>query len=474
VQPLQLKLKNVPMDTSLVCSSTSSPLNNLETDSEKSIVLDCNNPEVSQQSDRTERKAIKSVFVVSKSDKPLMPCKPRKARHMLKKGEAHVINLNPFTIKLNFNCKESVQVCTLGIDTGFKFVGWSVVNKIEEISCGELTLDRKTSDRLTSKRMYRRLRRGRLRYRKPRFNNRKIDKGWLPPSIKRSLDTTLGLVNKLKKMLPVNKVVVETAKFDIQKINNPDISGTEYQQGDLFDFLNLRAYLVSREKGICQICGKKITDRIEKHHIIPRSGGGTNKSSNYALVHPECHKKLHNGKTKLKIKLNRQFKAETFMSIIHNEFKRVLGCEITFGYITAHIRKELRIEKSHANDAFVIAGGFDQKRSESLVRITQRRINNRVLQRNFKKGRPSIRTQRYKFQTGDFIWLKGKRYICGGTTGLGTQVYYLDDKEKKTISIKKIDRVYHTRSLIWEMQDIMTNSDIENSVLLSICRGNDN
>jgi 5-methylcytosine-specific restriction endonuclease McrA len=451
MQTLQLKFKNVPADTSLVRSSTSSPLNNPETDSEKSIVLDCNNPEVNRQFNRTERKAIKSVFVVSKSGKPLMPCKSRKARHMLKKGEAHVISLNPFTIKLNFDCTESVQVCTLGIDTGFKFVGWSAVNNYEEVLKGELTLDRKTSDRLTNKRMYRRLRRGRLRYRKPRFNNRKIDKGWLPPSIKRSLDTTLSLVEKLKKILPVNKVIVETAKFDIQKINNPNISGTEYQRGNLFDFLNLRAYLVSREKCTCQICGKKITDRIEKHHIIPRSDGGTNKSNNYALVHPECHKKLHNGKTKLKIKPGRIFKAETFTSIIRNEFKRILSCEITFGYITAHVRKELRIEKSHANDAFVIAGGFSQKRSGGLVRIIQRRINNRVLQKNFKKGRPSIRTKRYKFQTGDFIWIKKRRYICGGTMGLGKQIYYFDGREKKIISSKKIDRVYHTRSLVWEM-----------------------
>jgi hypothetical protein len=451
VQPLQLEFKNVPTDTSLVCSSTSSPLNSLETNSEVSIVLDCNNPEVTQQSNRTECKTTKSVFVVSKSGKPLMPCKPRKARHMLKKGEAHVVSLNPFTIKLNFECTESVQACTLGIDTGFKFVGWSTVSKTEEISCGELTLDRKTSDRLTNKRMYRKLRRGRLRYRKPRFNNRKIDKGWLPPSIKRSLDTTLGLVSKLKKLIPINKVVVETAKFDIQKINNPNISGIEYQQGDLFDFLNLRAYLVSREKGMCQICGKKITDRIEKHHIIPRSDGGTNKSSNYALVHPECHKKLHSGKTKLKIKPGRIFKAETFMSTIHNEFKKVLNCEITFGYITAHIRKSIMVEKSHANDAFIIARGFHQKRSEGLVKITQRRINNRVLQKNFKKRGPSIRTQRYKFQAGDFIWLKNKRYICGGVSCLGKQVYYFDDKEKKTISSNKIERAYHTRSLVWEM-----------------------
>jgi 5-methylcytosine-specific restriction endonuclease McrA len=436
---LQLKFKNVPTGASQACSSTSSSLNNLETDSEKSIVLDCNNPKVNQQFNRTERKAINSVFIISKSGKPLMPCKPRKARHMLKKGEAHVVNLNPFTLKLNFDCREVVQTCTLGVDTGFKFVGLSAVNIYEEVFCGELTLDRKTSERLTTKKMYRRLRRSRLRYRKPRFNNRKIDKGWLPPSIRRSLGTTISLISSLKKILSIDKVIVETAKFDIQKINNPDISGVEYQQGDLFGFLNLKSYLISREKGICQICGKKITDRIEKHHIIQRSDGGTNKANNYALVHSECHSKIHSGKTKLKIKPNKQFKAETFMSIIHNEFKKRLDCGITFGYITACVRKDLGIEKSHTNDAFVIAGGANQKKVAVHIEITQRRINNRVLQKNYKKGRPSIRTQRYKFQAGDIIWLKNKKYTCGGTTGLGKNVYYFNGKEKKIISSKKLN-----------------------------------
>jgi hypothetical protein len=406
---------------------------------------------VNQQFNRAEHNATKSVFVLSKSGKPLMPCKPRKARHMLKKGEAHVINLNPFTIKLNFDCEDFTQSCTLGIDTGFKFVGWSAINKTEETLRGELTLDRKTSDRLTTKKIYRRLRRGRLRYRKPRFNNRKVLKGWLPPSIKRSLDTTISLIGTLKKILPIDRVIVETAKFDIQKINNPEISGVEYQQGDLFGFLNLKSYLISREKGICQICGKKITDRIEKHHIMQRSKGGTSKSSNFALVHPECHKKLHNEKSKLKIKPNKQYKAETFMSIIHNEFKRVIGCKVTFGYITSYVRKRLGIEKSHTNDAFVIAEGANQKRFDRLVEITQRRINNRVLQRNFKKGRPSIRTQRYKFQAGDFVWIKNKKYICGGTTGLGKNAYYLDDIKKKVILSRRIERVYHTNSLVWKV-----------------------
>ena len=31
-------------------------------------------------------------------------------------------------------------------------------------------------------------------------------------------------------LLPVTKIVIETASFDIQKIKHPDVEGTDYQQ----------------------------------------------------------------------------------------------------------------------------------------------------------------------------------------------------------------------------------------------------
>ena len=126
-QQLQLELKNVPMDASQVHCSTSFVLNSLETNSEQNIVLDCNTSDVNQQVADPERNVSKTVcnktvnktvFVKSINNEPLMPCTPTKARHMLKKGEAHVVKLNPFTIKLNFECENKVQVGKLKIDDG--------------------------------------------------------------------------------------------------------------------------------------------------------------------------------------------------------------------------------------------------------------------------------------------------------------------------------------------------------------------
>ena len=47
-----------------------------------------------------EHKAESLVYVINKNGNPLMPCKPAKARHLLKEGKAKVANHNPFAIQL--------------------------------------------------------------------------------------------------------------------------------------------------------------------------------------------------------------------------------------------------------------------------------------------------------------------------------------------------------------------------------------
>lgn len=87
------------------------------------------------------------------------------------------------------------------------------------------------------------------RYRKPRFNNRVSckKKGWLAPSIEQKISTHLKVVNDIHKILPISQIIVEVASFDIQKINNPDISGEEYQQGEQLNFWNTREYVLHRD-----------------------------------------------------------------------------------------------------------------------------------------------------------------------------------------------------------------------------------
>jgi hypothetical protein len=277
-----------------------------------------------------------------------------------------------------------------------------------------------------------------------------MSSGWLPPSIQRKIDTQINLINTVKTLIPIKKVTVEIGKFDIQKIMNPDISGKGYQQGSLFGYNNMRAFLMFREQGKCQFCGKKSIkgDPFRTHHVNQRSEGGTDRADDLALVHESCHKKFHRENLFHKLKKAKEYKAETFMTIIAAKFKEALECEITFGYETKTKRDALGLDKGHINDAFVIAGGTDQERCKPY-RIEQKRINNRALQTNRKGFIPSIRKQRHSIQNRDFVWIEGKKYLCGGTASRGYQVYYFDGTEKKLISSKKIEKVYHTGSLVW-------------------------
>ncbi|MBR8836629.1 MAG: RRXRR domain-containing protein [Stigonema ocellatum SAG 48.90 = DSM 106950] len=117
---------------------------------------------------------------------------------------------------------------------------------------------------------HRRTRRNRLRYRIKRFDHRKRPEGWLAPSIQHKLDSHIKLVERIKTRMPITKIIVETAKFDIQKIKNPDIQSEEYQQGEQLGYKNLTDYIRHRDGYKCQNpdCKNKSADRIlQVHHL---------------------------------------------------------------------------------------------------------------------------------------------------------------------------------------------------------------
>jgi phage RecT family recombinase len=399
-----------------------------------------NNPEV-DLSQHTERlKAI--VYVISIEGRTLMPCTPAKAKKLLNGNRAKVIKLYPFTIKLNFECENQAQEIRLGVDSGFNNVGMSAITSTKEVLSQTITLDSKTSSRLTERRMYRRLKRNKLWYRKSRFLNRGNQKeGWLPPSIQRRYDAHLTLIKNAKSILPISKVTIETGNFDIAKIINPDINGIGYQQGDLYGYQNMRAYLMAREHGLCQLCHKEFTkgNPSHIHHCKERHEQGSDRSENLAIIHKKCHKKLHNNG--LKLFTPKEYKANTFMSIIQHKFKQdIPDVNITFGYKTFVERQKLGLEKSHATDAFVIAGGATQERYGSIT-IQQKHRNNRAIQLNRKGFSPSIRKQRYAIQPKDLIWINGKIFSVGGMQDKGTRVKIEDSK--KVYSIKSVEKMYH-------------------------------
>jgi hypothetical protein len=390
------------------------------------------------------------AYVLNQRGKPIMPCSSRKARLLLKKGEAKVVKTNPFfVIQLTKATGESVSKMNLGIDSGSKFVGFSVIDSKKEILCGTLDLDLRTSERLKERSMYRRLRRRKLWYRKPRFNNRTKPKGSLTPSIQRKFDTHIKLINKIKEILPIKNLFIEVGNFDIQKIENPDIKGIQYQQGSMYEYQNMRSFLISREESKCQLCGDKLSKSNSSHihHIIPRSKGGTDREKNLALLHKKCHYKLHQKKLFDSLKINRQYKDATFMLVVRWKYREVFPeARLVYGTETFINRNILRLEKTHFNDAFVIAKGQSQTKINSIS-LKQKHRNNRVLQCNRKGSKPLIRRKRYLIRPGDIVTIKNKKYISRGSTSFGSIIRYFDKSKKLQIGIKKIQKVYHTKSI---------------------------
>lgn len=331
---------------------------------------------------------------------PLMPTHPAKARKLLKKGRAKVVHVKPFTIQLNYTTNSYVQDLALGIDSGYLNIGFSVISTNKEIMSGEVKLLQGIKERLEERRSYRKNKRKRLRHRKPRFKNRKTIKGWLAPSLRHKLESHKRFIEKIKRLLPINNITIEVGSFDIQKINNPTISGIEYQQGDQMGFWNIREYIFHRDNHQCQnpnCNNKSINPILQVHHIIFKSNGGTDMPSNLVTLCNKCHTTSNHKKGKFlyewqfnKPKI-RSFKEATFMTTVRWRLAKLEGANITYGHITKLKRITKGLEKSHYNDAFIIAGGLDHKRCER-IQYRQVRRNNRSLEKFYDAKFIDIRT----------------------------------------------------------------------------------
>lgn len=390
------------------------------------------------------------VYVINKYGEPLMPCSPRKARLLLRDKKATVVSREPFTIKLTYGGSGYKQKISIGVDTGHSFIGVSVLTEAQELNSYEFKLRNDISEKLTQRKQYRRTRRGRLRYRKPRFNNRSAStrKGRLAPSVQWKVDAHKRVIDMLCCRLPACTLIIETAKFDIQKIENPNISNQQYQQGVQYGFENVKAYVLHRDNYKCQAGKSGCSNKLHIHHIQFRSNGGTDKPSNLITLCEKHHDQLHKGKLKNNFTpTSKKRKAETVMSIIR---KRLLShypkAIETFGYVTKKNRYTLGIDKSHANDAFVIAGGTTQNQTETQM-WSFKRGNSRQLQRNRKGFKPAIRRQRYSIQPKDIVEFEGKRYEVNSMHSKGRRcIIWIGDK-KSSKKIEDLKLIYNKKNL---------------------------
>ncbi len=337
------------------------------------------------------------VFVVNKHSRALMPTTPRKARLLLKSGRARIFKRTPFTIQLIYGSSGYVQEVKAGIDAGYKNIGFSAVTEKKELFGGEVKMLKKMSERSFKRSMYRTQRRNRLRHRQARFDNRKRNQGWLAPSIQHKLDTHFKIIEMLQTVLPISHLTIEVADFDIQKIKNPTIKGEEYQQGEQYGFSHLRQYILHRDQHQCQNpnCKNKAKQPIlQIHHLGFWKEDRSDRPGNLITLCSKCHVSKNHKKNGFLFGWQpriKSFRPETFMSTVKWRLASIAN-SITFGCITKLKRSEYELEKSHHNDAFVIAGGSKQVRCKTKV-IEQIRRHKRSMEQFYDAKYLDTRTQ---------------------------------------------------------------------------------
>jgi N6-L-threonylcarbamoyladenine synthase len=356
-----------------------------------------------------------------------------KVRNLLKTKKAKVIKRCPFTIQLAYDSTNYTQPISLGIDAGSKHIGVSATTKDKVLYEADVELRNDIVKLLATRRENRRARRNRkTRYRKARFDNRCKDDGWLAPSIKEKIDTHLTTIANVHKILPITKITVETAQFDIQKIKNLDIKGTEYQQGEQLGFWNVREYVLSRDGHKCQCCKGKSKDKIlNVHHIESRKIGG-NAPNNLITLCETCHTGYHKGIIKLPKTIHRgmSFKDATFMGImrwaLYEKLKTIYSdVKLTYGYITKNIRIKNGLPKDHYIDARCISGNPNAVNNGDVYYYKKVRCHNRQIHKNtiLKGGYRKRNQAAYEvkgFRLYDKVLWKGQKCFIFGRRSTGS------------------------------------------------------
>ena len=377
------------------------------------------------------------VYVLSQNGQPLMPTENHaKVRVFLKQGKAKVVQRCPFTIQLLYESTTHTQKINLGIDAGSKTIGISATTDSKVLYEAEVVLRNDIVELLSGRRALRNSRRSRkTRYRKPRFDNRKKPDGWLAPSIRQKIETHVTVVGNVMKILPVTKIIVETASFDIQKIKNPEIEGEGYQHGEQLDFWNVREYVLFRDGHTCQCCKGKSKDNIlNVHHIESRKTGG-NAPNNLITLCETCHKAYHKGIITLPNEIHRgmRFRDAAFMGIMRwafydrlKELYNPLGAEVinTYGYITKNTRIEHGLPKEHYVDARCISDNpaakpLDHYYFQKKVRCHNRQIHKNTILKGGIRKRNQASYEVKGFRLYDQVLWKGQKCFIFGRRSTG-------------------------------------------------------
>jgi hypothetical protein len=215
-------------------------------------------------------------------------------------------------------------------------------------------------------------------------------------------------------------------------MQNPEIAGVMYQQGELAGF-EVREYLLEKFSRRCVYCGATDT-RLEIEHVVPRTKGGSDRVSNLVIACHRCNQTKGNqdiedflsGKpdvlkrvlTQIKKPLADAAAVNTTRWALYERLKAVgLPVETGTGGQTKFNRTRLGLPKTHWGDAVAVgsstpekvivkvikpmvikATGYGHRRMCNITKFGFPQIN--------KKGELAVRSRVkviHGFQTGDMV-----------------------------------------------------------------------
>ena len=421
------------------------------------------------------------VYVIDMDGQPLMPTtRFGKVRRMLDNNEARVISRCPFTIRLMYRTETRViQPVEVGDDAGSKDNGLSAVavypsGREKEVYASEVEMRNDIVGLLSARRQNRRSRRSRkTRYREPKFDNRvrSKHKGWLAPSIENKIHTHIRELEFICSILPVTKITVETASFDIQKLKADLASlkrpqGKDYQQGEQSGFWNAREYVLFRDGHKCRCCNGRSSDPVlEVHHIESRQTGG-DAPHNLVTLCRTCHEAYHAGRITLPSDIRRgaSFRDAAFMGIMRWSFfnriresleARGIEVKMTYGYITKQVRISHGLEKTHCVDARCISGHPDAETLGYYYAKRKVRCHNRQIYKSrTSKGGVRKRNQAPHvvkgFRLFDCVTAKGRIWYIHGRRSKGSFVLKNIAGEQLETAPSRIRFLSHQYGIITE------------------------
>ena len=209
--------------------------------------------------------------------------------------------------------------------------------------------------------------------------------------------------------------------------------------------------VLNRDNYTCQYCkGKHKDSKLEVHHIIFRSQGGSDEESNLITLCNTCHTNLHNGKINLKLKGKKKgtLKYATQMNSIRCQLlKRYPNAIETFGMVTKANRLAIGIPKDHHLDACVIASGTKPITIKTNLLYLKKSVSKGDYQQSkgIRSEQPITTGKICGFRKFDKVKYFGKEYFIKGRMSTGYAI--LMDIEGNKIDFSHMLKGYKTPKL---------------------------